>query len=446
MHLSMDSQPVRTAVGVCLITIACVVAAAGVVAMPLVVVGAIGLVAFVCFCSLFGTYGIALAFTVALPWLIIIDEVLPRLVVTVLSAAAAAAILVVASPRHDWFRRYGMGAALVLFFLPVIASAIVQELWGPGLIQAAKYVVFPTMIVAVVFGSNRDALERLARAALLSGSLALAVNLALGWTGVANLSYYGAGEILGLSSGHGLALLSGAVVGGGLAAIGRSMYWGVAVAIGCVSAIATGVRSILPGIAIMLLSALLQRGVRLRVVVLLAGVTVAVAASGVLTVVQERFEFGEERGEFASASSFGSGRGSIYAAALDGWRDDGPLAWILGTGLRTIPDIVAERLGEPFVGHSDFVEVGVQLGVVGLAGYLLLWLVLVRGAPSRLPLIALASLALFNGALEYTGAVVIAVMLAAATPATTAVRLREQTMPPIPALHGKPAKSGLPVQ
>jgi hypothetical protein len=70
-------------------------------------------------------------------------------------------------------------------------------------------------------------------------------------------------------------------------------------------------------------------------------------------------------------------------------------------------------LGQAFVGHSDVVEVGVQIGLVGLVGLLLIWWSFIAGASSKLPLLVLAPFALFNGALEYVAPMVVAVLLTA---------------------------------
>lgn len=158
---------------------------------------------------------------------------------------------------------------------------------------------------------------------------------------------------------------------------------------------------------------LFSAGARLRTIVLVAVAVIAVFASGAAAVVEQRFKAGESQGEFASFSTIGSGRGEIYEAAIGSWSASSPFDWFFGTGLRSIPRFTQEKLGATFVGHSDIVEVGVQLGLVGLFGLILIWGVLIKRARSKAPLVVLASFALFNGALEYSAPLVIGVLLTA---------------------------------
>jgi hypothetical protein len=70
-----------------------------------------------------------------------------------------------------------------------------------------------------------------------------------------------------------------------------------------------------------------------------------------------------------------------------------------------------KRLGETFVGHSDVIEAMVEMGLIGLAGLILIWRVLIERAESKLPLLVLGSFALFNGVLEYSAPVIIGLLL-----------------------------------
>jgi len=358
-----------------------------------------------------GFFGIAVIMTATLPWLVALEVILPRLTVTFFAAATTGAIFIVAAPRlGQSTSAFAFRVGVVLFFVPVLLSLGRQEFWSPGVIQASKYVVFPVIVLAILFGTNRSGMYRLRNVALASSAVALAFNLVLGFSGLANTTYYQAGEVLGLGSEHTLALLGGCVAAAGLASISTSIYWAPVVAIGAVATVATGVRSALPGLALAILVRLVHGRVRFRVFVLVGLATVAVFASGAAKVVQARFQYAETRGEYSSFSSFGSGRGSIYEAAISAWWNGGPLDWFLGTGLRTIPALVQAVLGGAFVGHSDLVEVGVQLGLIGLTGFILIWVVLVVKAESKLPLLIVASMAIFNGALEYNGALVLGLL------------------------------------
>ena len=137
----------------------------------------------------------------------------------------------------------------------------------------------------------------------------------------------------------------------------------------------------------------------------------AIFASGAAHVVEARFHRGQALGEFHSLSAFGSGRGAIYSAAVKGWAHSSPIEWLTGTGIGSILRFSQAQLGQSFVGHSDLVGVGVELGILGLLGLILLWRVLIARVDSRLPLLVLGFFSLFNGILEYSGPVVIGLLL-----------------------------------
>jgi hypothetical protein len=393
---------------------------AGLIVSPIVPITVVAVALLAAVVAFFDIFGLAVVLIGVLPWLIVMSDVLPRLTVTLAAGAAAVVVLGVAMPRSQpsstsLFLR--LGAAL--FFIPIILS-LVRDGLGVGFTQAAKYVVFPLMVFAIAEATNHRDLFRLRTLALWSSVAAISINLLLGFSGVANIHYYGAGEILGLGSEHALALLAGCVTGA-LLASATSFMWAPAIAVCAVATVATGVRSPLPGLAAAALARMVTGRVRLRMIVLVGLAVFGIFASGAAGVVEQRFQQGENRGEYQSLSSLGSGRGEIYSAALAGYRDSGPMYWITGTGLRSILRFEQERLGETFVGHSDVVEVGVQLGVMGLLGLLLIWRVLIQRAQSKLLLFVLGSFALFNGVLEYSGPVVIAILLTAGLPRGSAL-------------------------
>jgi O-antigen ligase len=163
---------------------------------------------------------------------------------------------------------------------------------------------------------------------------------------------------------------------------------------------------------------MLAAGFRLRTILVVAAAVAAVFISGAAHVLETRFHAGAARGEYKSFSALGSGRGEIYTIAFDRWRESSPLHWLMGTGLRSIPRFEQEALGHPLVGHSDIVQVGVELGIVGLIGFLLIWAVLVARAQVKAPLLILGSFSLFNGALEYSAPLVIALLLTVAPSST----------------------------
>jgi hypothetical protein len=358
-----------------------------------------------------GLLGVGLLLAATQPWLIVAGERLPRLTETFAAGALTAVVFLVVAPRSDGSNRaLLLRVGIVCFYAPVLLS-LGQEGSGEQFIQAAKYLVFPAIVLAVTEATRYRSLMSLRTAVLWSGLAAVSVNLLLGVTG-SYAGRYGAGEIVGLGGAHDVALLAGCLTAAFLAE-SRSLKWSPAVAVGAIATVATGVRSALPGLAVLAIARMMVAGARIRTMVLVALAVAAVFASGAADVIEARFKSGESRGEFESFSTIGSGRGEIYATAVDSWRDASPVQWLIGTGLRSIPRIEKEKLGAAFVGHSDVIEVGVQLGIVGLIGLIMIWWVLIANARSRAPLLVLASFALFNGALEYSGALVIAVLLTA---------------------------------
>jgi hypothetical protein len=402
---------------------ACLAAAvgAGVTVSPLAAAVLVALVflgaVFVCFDVL----GVATAITAAVPWLIVTSDLLPRLTLTFVAGAAAAAIFFVAKPQSD-----GSHASLllrigvVLFLLP-IAISLGREGSGEGAIQAAKYVVFPIMAFVVAEGRSSRELVTLRTVVFWSSVCAIAVNLVVGLTGIANLTYYSSGDILGTGSEHALALLAGCVTAAALAS-SISLAWSPVIAVGAIATVGSGVRATLPGLALAALARMTSAGVRLRVIALVSLAVVATFISGAAGVVEGRIRHGQSTGEFSSFSAFGSGRGSIYEVAIRAWAHGSAFVWVFGYGLRTILGITQRALGTPFVGHSDIVDVVVQLGVVCLVGLVMIWVILFARSQSRLPLLVLASFALFNGILEYNGPVVIGMLLATSPHVTDRVR------------------------
>jgi hypothetical protein len=358
-----------------------------------------------------GLLGVGLLLAATQPWLIVAGERLPRLTETFAAGALTAVVILIVVPRSDGSERaLLLRIGIVCFYAPVLLS-LGQEGSGEQFIQAAKYLVFPAIVLAVTEATRYQSLMSLRTAVLWSGLAAVAVNLLLGVTG-SYAGQYGAGEIVGLGGAHDVAMLAGCLTAAFLAA-SDSLKWSPAVAVAAIATVATGIRSALPGLAVLAIARMFIAGARIRTIVLVALALVGVFASGAADVVEARFKGGESRGEFESFSALGSGRGEIYATAVESWRDASPIRWFIGTGLRSIPRFEKEELGAAFVGHSDVVEVGVQLGIVGLIGLIMIWWVLIASARSKAPLVVLASFALFNGALEYSGALVIAVLLTA---------------------------------
>jgi hypothetical protein len=374
-----------------------------------------------------GWMGIPLVLVVALPWTVVFGTVEPKLAETFTAGAAVVALLVVAAPRFDGStasRRLRWG--MVLFYAPVLIS-LARAPGSAQFIEAAKYFVFPFTVFAVTAATNRPAVARLGHAALISGAIAVAANLLLGAAGL-NHTYYRAGDIQGLGGQHDLALLAGAVTAAALS-MPTTVTWMGTSAIGTIATIATGVRSTLPGLFLAVLVKMFGHGVRLRNILLVCVLVGAVAASGVADVFAARFAYQERTGQFSSFASLGSGRGGIWTTAVHGWWTASPVDWVIGTGLRSVNSIERRATGNTVVGQSDVIQAGVELGLVGLAGLILIWWTLIARARSKLPLLVLLPFSLFNGALEYGAPLVVTLLLTLATESARPSTAEETELP-----------------
>src|SRR5262249_30408930 len=196
------------------------------------------------------------------------------LALTFAAGATALVVLAVAQPRSDGsIASFMLRAGTFLFIGPMILS-LMRDGVANGYTLAAKYVVFPLMVLAVTEATNHRDMLRLRNIAFWSSVAAVTLNLFLGLTGVVNFVYYGSGEILGLGSEHVLALLAGTVTAASLAG-SLSLVMAPVVAVCAIATVATGVRSPLPGLAAAALVRMVASGVRLRMIALVA---VAVAA------------------------------------------------------------------------------------------------------------------------------------------------------------------------
>jgi O-Antigen ligase len=358
-----------------------------------------------------GLFGIASILAAVLPWMIVLGDLLPRLTTTFTAGAMTVVLLLLAAPTNDGSASAArLRLGMVMFFAPVIIG-LARRPGGAEFVQAAKYLVFPFAVLAVTDGTNRQALGSLRMIALRSAAAAITVNLVLGSAGL-NHSYYNAGDIQGLGGEHVIALLAGAVTVTSIA-MRPTIRWAPVAAASAIATIATGVRSTLPGLLLSLLARMFKAGARARTLAVVAVIAVAVLASGVADVVVARFAHSQQTGEFQSFSSFGSGRGAVYASAVHAWWSSSPMNWTVGTGLRTISTIEQQRTGVTVGGHSDLIQVGVELGLIGLIGLVLIWSSLVSRARFRLPLLVLLPFALFNGTLEYGAPVVLALLFTA---------------------------------
>jgi hypothetical protein len=349
-----------------------------------------------------------------LPWLVLFLNVTPNLTLTVASGAAAVLLLGRTSLRSEvaalpW-------TAVMLFALIVIAEAI-ESTHGGRFIEAAKYALFPAMVLVISSPSNRSWLRERRVVLLGSGAAAMAVDefailLHLGSVG----SYYGVGEQLGLTaeSPHEIALIGVMVAIACLLTVRDYRLRLIGAAVATVPALATGVRSPLVALAVALVVLAARSGFRIGTLMSIAVICAAVIFSGAGSIIAARYSQSVANGEFTSFSSAGSDRGAVWTTAVDYWAASGPIQVVFGEGLRSVEAIENAHFGESVTAQSDFVATLVELGLVGLLAWLLMWLAVIRSGADWLVALPLASYALTNGSLEYVGAVVFGLALAAA--------------------------------
>jgi len=377
----------------------------------------IALVAAVSFVVRMGSMGVALLLAAVLPWLVVFSAVEPKLTETVTAGAMVVVLLLVAAPQHDGTRASArLRLGMILFYVPVIVG-LARAPGGAQLIEAAKYIVFPFTVLAVTEATNLPALKRISKVAFTSGMLAITFNLLVGLA-TRGHSYYAAGDIQGFAGEHDVALLAGALTAASLG-MPTTLKWAAVSAVGAIATIATGVRSTLPGLLLALLAKSVRTGARTRSLIVVAVVAGAVLASGVGNVLVQRYNQDQALGQFSSFAALGSGRGGIYTTAVHAWWVSSPVDWALGTGLRSVEGLEQRATGNSVVAQSDVVQVGVESGLIGLLGLILIWWTLIARARSKLPLLVLLPFALFNGSLEY-GAPVVITLLLTVTPAVPA--------------------------
>ncbi|HYP49196.1 MAG TPA: O-antigen ligase family protein [Thermoleophilaceae bacterium] len=361
----------------------------------------------------FGTVGIALPPLLLCPWLLVFDDLIPPLLRTLTVAAAAGALIVAVAPLRYEQRLVPIAAVI---FLTLIGVQALISTDSEQLIQAAKYLIFPTMALAVTSDRSREVMSQLFLPVFASTLAAMAAHIGVIGAGLgATGTYYGAGEKLGFAPAipHELALLGVVVAAAGLT-VRRTWMQVLFFSIGAVPAVLTGVRSALLAALLIVIIYMVQSNVRLRAIVAVGALGLVAVFSGALGTATARFE--TESSEFSSVSTVGSGRGEIWSVAIGGWESEGPLAWLFGTGLRSIQEFEIRELGATFVGHSDVVEVLVQLGLVGFVVWIGLWAGLFRAGLRGLVLIPVLVYAMVNGAIEYVAPLAVAIVLAAGCP------------------------------
>lgn len=348
----------------------------------------------------------------ALPWLVIFNGLMPSLLKTFVATTAVLAMLWLAMPLQ--YRQAG-GPVLAVLFIVVMFSNVIFATESTQYIMFAKYLIFPAAALAVLSKRGQEQMPKVRNTVLGSCLLAMVAQLGIVAAGLGQTgTKYGIGEKLGFGRGivHEMALTFVVVAAAGLVSSRRMWLQVSFFALGAVPAMLTGVRSALLALLVVMLIYILRLGLNRRTVVLVVAIFAIAFASGAASVVQQRFN--QQAQTETSISSAGSDRGGIWLAAVTPWWNSGPSEWLFGTGLRSVEEVELRTTGTIFVGHSDLIEVGVQLGLVALVIWGLLWVALLRAPLENIVLVPLIVYALVNGSIEYVAPITLGLAFAAA--------------------------------
>jgi hypothetical protein len=348
----------------------------------------------------------------ALPWLVVFDGLLPALLRTFVTAAAALALLLLAAPLRY---RQILGPVAAGLFVAVIAGNALLATDPDQLEQVAKYMIFPAVALAVLSERAQQELPRARNFVLGSCLAALAVHLGIVAAGLGETgTKYEIGEKLGFGRGivHEMTLTFVVVAAAGLVSSRRLPAQLGFFALGAVPAMLTGVRSALLALLIVVIIYIVRSRFDRRAMALVVALVIAAFASGAAAIVQERFAK-ESRTETSFASA-GSERGAIWSVAVTPWWNAGPPEWLFGTGLGSVEAAEIRELGTPFAGHSDLIEVGVTLGLVGLLAWASIWVALVRAPLESIVLVPLIVFAVVNGSMLYVAPLTLGLAFSAA--------------------------------
>jgi O-Antigen ligase len=349
-----------------------------------------------------------------LPWLLVFDAFTPPLMRTFVTAAAAVALIILALPMRY---RSILGPVSAAVFAAVILGHAVVSTHADQFTQLTKYLIFPAVAAVVLSERGQAILPRVRNVVVVSGLAALTAHLIVVTAGLGRGGYkHGTGEQIGFGPAipHELALLAVVIAAASLTMSERVSVQAGLFALGVIPALLTGVRSALLSAALIVLVMVFQSRLSARSLAVV-GIVVAVAlASGAQEAVTERLSGGGDLQEASGLRGLSSDRTAIWSAAVNSWWEPGPPTWLLGTGPASIPKVEERELNYPYIGHSDVVRIGVELGGIALAAWLLLWLALFRAGLNVILLIPVAVYAAVNGAISYVAPLALALVLSAA--------------------------------
>lgn len=355
-----------------------------------------------------------------LPLSVVLVDVTPRASMTIFTAFVVLLMLTrfwtpMSTSRLAWI-------GTLLFVMMVLTHAVGASASGE-FISAAKYLLFPAVVLIVANPAARNRLAAFRRLLLFGGVGAMmlqatAMVLQIGPAGqyYEQATYAGTGARFGLTPNtpHAMALLGVTVAIACLITI-RDIRWRLATAgVAAIPALATSIRSALVALVLGFVFIAIRDRLKLRIVFSMIGIGLIVVASGVGGIIAARYEQGQKAGEYSNVKAFGSGRGLTESKLLESWMGADIERILFGSGLRSPQQILKEETGNARVAQSDPLTTGIELGVVGLVAWLLLWLAIVRSRLNLAVLIPLATYVITSGVLEYVGAEVYGVILAAA--------------------------------
>lgn len=372
--------------------------------------GLIGIAAVAIATLRFGAFAAVAAAFALLPWCVVFEGLLPNQAGTLVASAGTALLLAIVWPLEFESRLLPIAA---FFFLAVTLGHLAQAGDREQYIQAAKYIDFAVVALVTTSLSGRRLMPRLKLPVYGSCVAAMAVQFIIVAAGLGKIgTYYNAGERLGFtgSGPHPLALMTMVIAAAGLCT-STGLRKGVLFGLAAVPSAFTGVRSALLGLLVALLTFIGKSDAKLRAGLVLVVIGAIALATGALDPLTSRIA--DQGSEFSSFSKAGSGRGEIWTTALKGWEHGGPVAWVVGTGLRSIPRFELAELGRELIGHSDVVEVLVQFGVVGFVGWVAMWVGVLRSPSNAIIILPILAFGVVNGSLEYVASLTIGLILAA---------------------------------
>ena len=350
-----------------------------------------------------------------LPWTVIFDSMMPHLLKTFLTAAGALAMLYLAMPLK-WDRYLGPVTACI--FIAIILGNGVMATQAEEFQQVAKYLIFPAVSMAVLSKRGQEQLPHARNVVLGSCLAAMLVQIGIVTAGLGQTgTKYDIGEKLGFARAivHEMGLTCVVVAAAGLISTKRLPLQVAFFALGAVPALLTGVRSALLALIVVIAIFVIRSKFNRRSLTIVALVFAVAVVSGGAQVVVNRFNAKSPQQTALASGGFGlSERNEIWSIALDAWGNASPPHWVFGLGLGAVEAAEIKKLGKALVGHSDVVEIATQLGVIGLAAWLVLWIVLLTSPLEGIVLIPIIVYACVNGSIEYVAPLTLGLFFAAA--------------------------------